>query len=303
MGLLDFILNLVGLLLWFNWRAARFDPLSLSRPATLAGTIRRAEKTAFRRWHLPLALLGLLLLRAPLYVTFGAALNWTGKIDVGPVAVPFRADAGIYSMLLFSCYSFGVVLATFLIWMLFFSALKSTAPESDSLRQLLRLHLGRTENWPRSIKIALPFIVITLLWWLACWPLNHFGIMPAAPGMLARCEQALLVGLGSYLALKYLLVGIFAAYFIHSYIFFGRHPFWQHLDILARQLLQPLRRLPWRLGRLDFAPLVAIALTLLIVEVAEHGIKTPMRYNQAGKPVGRLVDLPGLVDFYARTTK
>ena len=54
MGLLDFILNLVGLLLWFNWRAARFDPLSKFTPATLAGTLRRAEKTSFRRWHLPL---------------------------------------------------------------------------------------------------------------------------------------------------------------------------------------------------------------------------------------------------------
>jgi len=302
MALLDFILNLIGLLLWFNWRAARFDPLSLSRPATLAGTIRRAEKTAFRRWHLPLVLLGLLAVRAPLYVTFGAALNWTGKIDVGPIVVPFRADAGIYAMLLFSFYSFGVVLVVFQIWALFLSLLKAAAPESDSLRQLLRLHLGRTENWPRLVKIVLPLVVVSVLWWLACWPLNHFG-MPAPPGILARCEQALLVGIGSYLALKYLLVGIFAAYFVHSYVFFGRHPFWQHLDLIARQLLRPIRSVPLRLGRLDFAPLVAIALTLLIVEVAENGIKTPMRYNQAGKPTGRLVDLPGLVDFYARASK
>ncbi len=43
MGLIDFILNLAGLLLWLNWRAAKADPLGKSKPATLIGTLRRAE--------------------------------------------------------------------------------------------------------------------------------------------------------------------------------------------------------------------------------------------------------------------
>lgn len=303
MALLDFILNLVGLLLWFNWRAARFDPLAASRPATLAGTIRRAEKATLQRWHLPLLLLGLLLLRAPLYVTFGTALNWTGKIDVGPIAVPFRADAGVYVMLLFSFYSFGVMLAVFLIWALFLSAVKAAAPEADSLRQLLRLHLGRAENWPRTVKLVLPLVLVALVWWLAGWPLPYFNILPAPPDMVSRWEQALLVGLGSYLALKYLLVGIFALYAVHSYVYFGRQPFWQHLDLVARQLLRPLRRLPLRLGRIDLAPVAAIALTLLAAEAIENGVKTPVRHNSAGQPLGRLVNLPGLVDLYARASK
>jgi len=149
MALLDFILNLVGLLLWFNWRAARIDPFSKFTPATLAGTLRRAEKTSFKRWHLPLALLGLLLLRAPLYSEFGAALGWTGKLDVAAISIPFRSNTASHlPMLLYSFYSFGVTLAVFLLWALFLSALKSNAPETDSLRQLLRLHLGRLESWP-----------------------------------------------------------------------------------------------------------------------------------------------------------
>jgi uncharacterized protein YggT (Ycf19 family) len=304
MALLDFILNLVGLLLWFNWRAARFDPLSTSRPATLAGTIRRAEKSSFKRWHLPLAVLGLLLLRTPLYASFGAALNWTGKIDVGTIAIPFHAAASSYlTMSLYSGYSFAVLLATFLICVLFLSALKSNTPESDSLRQLLRLHLGKIEGWPAPVKILLPFAIVTPLWWLACWPLNYYQIMPAPTSPVARIEQALLVGLGSYLALKYLLLGILGLYFVSSHIYFGRQPFWQHLELIARQLLQPLRRLPLRLGRMDWSPLVGIALVWFVTSVAENGIKTPLRRAPDGTPQGRLINIPGLVDLYEGASK
>ncbi len=43
MALIDFILNLAGLLLWLNWRSVRLDPLGKRTPATLIGTLRRAE--------------------------------------------------------------------------------------------------------------------------------------------------------------------------------------------------------------------------------------------------------------------
>ena len=100
-----------------------------------------------------LRVLGLLLLRVPLYVEFGSALNWTGKIDIGTISLPFKSNATSYvPMLLYSFYSFGVVLAVFLIWVLLLSALKSAAPESDSLRQLLQLHLGRVER--REVGLA-----------------------------------------------------------------------------------------------------------------------------------------------------
>ncbi len=309
MALLDFILNLVGLLLWFNWRAARFDPLSQFTPATLAGTLRRAEKTSFQHWHLPLALLALLLLRAPLYSTFGSALGWTGKLDVAAISIPFRTNVSAYfiasvrPMLLYSFYSFGVMLVIFLLWVLFLSALKSNAPESDSLRQLLRLHLGRVESWPRGLKLLLPLIAITPIWWLASWPLTHWDILPTPITLLQRTQQSLLVGGGSYLAWKHLIVGVLGMYFVSSYIFFGKQPFWQHLDLVARQLLVPLRHLPLRFGKIDLTPLVGIALVVLIAHAAEHGIKSPHRQNPDGSPKARLVDVPGLVDLYRRASE
>lgn len=304
MALLDFILNLVGLLLWFNWRAARFDPISTSRPATLAGTIRRAEKATLQRWHLPFVLVGLLLLRAPLYAMFGSALNWTGVVDIGTIALPFKSNPDSYlPMVLYSFYSFGVMLAVFLIWALLLSALKSSAAESDSLRQLLQLHLGKVERWSRATKLLLPFLTVAPIWWVASWPLTYYGIMPPSGGLLPRLEQALLVGVGSYLAWKFLLIGIFGLYFLSSYVFFGRQPFWQHLEVVARQLLTPIRRLPLRIGKVDLAPLFAILLVIVLANVLENGLKTPQRFSKEGKPVGRWLDLPGLVDFYQRLSK
>jgi hypothetical protein len=79
MGLIDFILNLAGLLLWLNWRSIRFDPLGKRTPATLVGTLRRAEPSRLRRWHLLAVLGGLLLLRALFYWQIGSASKLGGK--------------------------------------------------------------------------------------------------------------------------------------------------------------------------------------------------------------------------------
>lgn len=303
MALLDFILNLVGLLLWFNWRAARFDPLSKFTPATLAGTLRRAERTRLQRWHLPFGLLGLLLLRVPLYLLFGRELNWVGSVDVGVISLSFKAQAASYvPMLLYSFYSFGVMLAVFLMWVLFLSALKSQAPENDSLRQLLRLHLGRIETWPGLLKLLLPLLVIAPLWFGASWPLSHWEILPPVPSLGQRAKQALLVAAGSYLAWEYLIIGILGLYFVNSYVYFGRNPFWQHLDVIGGQLVAPLRPLPLRLGKMNFAPLVGIALVLLLAVFLEQGLELPWGTDATGRPKPRWIDIPGLVDLYQRVS-
>lgn len=303
MALLDFILNLVGLLLWFNWRAARFDPLSQFTPATLAGTLRRAEKSRLSRWHLPFGLLALLLLRVPIYILFGRQLNWVGSVDVGVISLFFKANAPSYiPMLLYSFYSFGVALTVFLLWILFLSILKSGASENDSLRQILRLHLGWFESSPPILKLLLPFIGVSLLWYAASWPLTYWEILPAPTTTWQRIQHALLVGAGSYLAWKPLIIGLLALYFVNCYVYFGRHPFWQHLNVLGKHLLAPLRFLPLRLGKIDFAPLVGIALVLLLAVVIEHGVALPGGKDENGRPKPRRFEIPGLIDLYRQTS-
>jgi uncharacterized protein YggT (Ycf19 family) len=304
MGLIDSILNLVALLLWFNWRTARFDPLAGSTPATLAGTLRRASAPTLRNWLLPLSIPALLLLRAVFYWQIGGALGWTGRIDLGVVAIPFWCDnsiAGLWRMLLFSAYSFGVALTIFNLWLLLLSTLKSTTNNADSLRQLLRALIGRIETAPGWLKLILPLVVLTPVWWLASWPLTYLTRLPE-PSASARWQQALLVGAGSYLCWKYLIGGVLALYFVSSYVYFGRQPFWQHLTDIGRLLLGPLRRLPLRVGRLDFSPLVGIVLIFAVAHAAEHGVRTPRRFDAKGKELPRLVEIPGLVDFYRRAS-
>ena len=305
MGLIDSILNVVALLLWFNWRTARFDPLAGSTPATLAGTLRRASKPTLKNWLLPLAIPTLLVLRALFYWQIGGALGWTGKIDLGVVAIPFWCDGsrgGLGRMLLFSLYSFGVALAIFHLWLLLLSILKSRNTNADSLRQLLRAHLGRVETWPWGLKAVLPLFVLTPAWWLASWPLASTALLPDPVTVTRRLEQSLLVGTGSYLCWKLFIVGLLALYFVSSYVFFSRHPFWQHLNEIGRQLLTPLRRLPLRISRVDFSPLIGIALILLLAQAIEHGVRTPRRFDAKGVERPRLVDIPGLVDLYRRAS-
>jgi len=75
MGIVDFILNLAGLLLWLNWRSNRFDPLVKRQPATLmarCGRPRPAPSGAGAAgFHC-----GLLLLRAVVYWWVGSQASW-----------------------------------------------------------------------------------------------------------------------------------------------------------------------------------------------------------------------------------
>lgn len=302
MSLIDFILNLAALLLWFNWRAARIDPLAAATPSTLAGTLRRAGKTSFSRWHLPAAITGLLFVRAIFYWLIGGAVNWTGTLDVGVISVPFRSD-WFGRMLLYSVLSFAVALTVFFIWLLLLSSVKPATAAVDSLRGLLRSQLGRMDRWPGGIKMLLPFLGVSALWWLVSWPLSYAEILPPASSMGQRTAQACLIGLGSYLAGKILIGGALALNFLSSYVYFGRHPFWPQLDEISRRLLAPLRRLPLRVGKVDFAPVLGIGLVFLFAHCAENGVKTAPPTDRAGRPQPPLVNIPGLVDLYQRVSK
>ena len=124
MSLIDLILNLAGLLLWFNWRSMRFDPLAHSSAATLAGTLKRAEPRRLRGWQFLAGLGGLLLLRALLYWQVGGAAGWTPRLDLTWVVLAFRCDRlamrgdVLGSALLYSVLSFVRLLAVFYFWLL-----------------------------------------------------------------------------------------------------------------------------------------------------------------------------------------
>jgi len=271
MALIDFILNLAGLLLWLNWRSARFDPLGKRTPATLIGTLRRAEPRRLRRWHSPTALGGLLLLRAVIFWQIGSAAKpvWAGTLDLGVVAPAFVSNS-FGRMILFSCSSFGLMLGMFYLWLLLLSIL--AGPEPLPFHRLVRMPLGGVDRWGRGVKFLLPLIVTASFWWLASWLLAWLQVIPEPVSPAHRIEESLVIGLGSYLTWKYLIGVLLVLHLLNSYIYFGKHPFWGYVNAEARALLSPLRALPLRAGKVDFAPVVGIALVFLAAELAGRGL-------------------------------
>ena len=268
MGLIDFILNLAGLLLWLNWRATKTDPLGARKPATLLGTLRRAEPSRRRRWHLPAALGGLLLSRAVFYWQIGSTTTpvWSGQLNSG-ISVPSFISSSFVQMLLFSFFSFGLTLGIFYLWLLFLSIVAERNAESEPVRQLVQVQLGAIDRWPRLLKLFLPLAITTLLWWLTSWLFDPKQISP-----LRRVEESLLVGLGSYLTWKFIAVAVLVLHLLNAYVYFGAHPFWNYVNGAARTLLKPLRKLPLQAGKVDFAPVVEIALVFFVAELAGRGL-------------------------------
>jgi uncharacterized protein YggT (Ycf19 family) len=267
MGLIDFILNLAGLLLWLNWRSVRFDPLGRRRPATLIGTLRRAEPQRLRRWHSLAALGGLLLLRAGIYWQIGSAANWAGELDLGITELSFSSNL---SGPMLSIFSFGLMLGVFYLWLLLLSIL--AGPEPLPFHRLVRMPLGGIDRWARWSKFLLPLIVMSVFWWLASWLLAWLQVIPPPVSPAHRIEESLVIGLGSYLTWKYLAGALLVLHLLNSYIYFGKHPFWSYVNAEAQTLLSPLRAVPLRAGKVDFAPVVGMVLVFLAAELAGRGL-------------------------------
>jgi uncharacterized protein YggT (Ycf19 family) len=269
MDLIDFILNLAGLLLWLNWRAAKADPLGRPTPATLVGTLRRAEPAHAMRWHLPAMLGGLLLLRALFYWQIGSALKpvWAGTLDLGVIAPSFISNS-FGRILLFSIFSFARMFGILYLWLVLLSILDGPMPT----HRLVKMQLGEIDGWPRWIKFLLPLPVIALLWWLASWVLAWLHIIPPPVSPPRQIAAALVIALGSYLVWKFLIAALLALHLLNSYIYFGKNPFWSYVNATANQLLRPLEKIPLRAGKADFAPVAGIALVFLLAELAGHGL-------------------------------
>ena len=291
MGLIDFLLNLAGLLLWLNWLSIRFDPLARPSAATLAGTLRKAGAPSARRWMLVAALAGLLVGRAFVYAHIGSATDWTPKLHLGAIALSFRSDF-LHLMLAYSVLSFAVMLACFYSWLLLLSFLSQREGEGDPFLRLARAHMGPVARWWWPARLALPFMVVAILWLILGTPLGWLGVVPRPGPWLQRCAQAALLGLSAYLAWKYLIAGLLALHLLHSYVHLGNNPIWNFVATAARSLLKPLRLVPLRVDKMDFAPLVGIAFIFLLAYAAENGLA-----------LFSGIQVPGLFELYLRVSR
>jgi uncharacterized protein YggT (Ycf19 family) len=264
MSWVDTILNIAGLLLWLNWRAGKIDPLGKRTPATLVGTLRRAEPSRAARWNLPVFLGALLFLRALLYWQIGSVLRWAGTLNLGVISPAFFSDHFGHA-LLFSVLSFLVALGILYSCLVLLSLLKGPKPIQD----FIRLQLGRIDDWPAGVKLALPLVVTAVAWWAATWLLAGLHIIPQPVSPAARIVEALVIAAQSYLIWEFPIAVILVLHLLNSYIYFGRHPIWNYADVTANTLLRPLRSLKWlplRMGKLDLTTVVGIVVVLFAAE-------------------------------------
>lgn len=272
MNLIDFILNLVGLLLWLNWRSVYFSP-SARTGGSLASTLRAASSPS-PRWFYFVVLMGLLLVRALFYWQIGPALPWTPRLSLGCTTLIFRSDL-LIRMVFYSFVSFGAVLGVLYLWLLLLSCINSDVWEENPQQRFIQLQLGILRHFPAGIKLLLPLLAMTFIW-VALHPVMVSLQMAAKCSMLHLLMQGGIIGLLVYLQAKYLFVGVLLLHLLNSYVFLGDHSFLSFIDSTAAKLLRPLRQrwLPLVVKRIDLAPVVAIALILEIFALLEWASRT-----------------------------
>lgn len=264
MGLIDFILNLAGVLLWLSWRSIRFDPLVRTTPATLIGTLRRAEPQRLKGWQLLVALAALLVFRGALYQQIGPEAEWTPKLNLCFVVLAFRGNLFLPA-LLFSVLSFARLLIICYFWLLALVVINRRNAAPDPVLKLLRLHLGPVARWPWLLQALLPLGLVIGLWAALHPLLVQLEIVGRARSLAHLAEQGSLIGAALYLSLQYLLPAFLFLHLIASYVFLGANPLWDFVGGTARNLLEPLRRVPLQIGRVDFAPVVGVVLIFLLL--------------------------------------
>ncbi len=264
MALIDLILNLAAVLLWLNWRSIRFDPLIATTPATLIGTLRRAEPQRLKGWQLLVALGVLLVLRGLLYQQLGPEAGWTPKLNLFFVVLAFRGNLFLPA-LLFSVLSFARVLIICYFWLLALVVINRQNAAPDPVLKLLHLHVGPVARWPWPLQVLLPLVLVAGLW-MALHPLLvQLEIANRTRTISHLVEQGLLVGAALYLTLQYVLPVFLFLHLIVSYIYLGANPFWEFVGTTSCNILVPLRPVPLRLARFDFSPLVGVVLIFLLL--------------------------------------
>jgi uncharacterized protein YggT (Ycf19 family) len=272
MNVLDFVLNCAALLLWLNWWSRGLN-LPRANRIGLVGTLRRAEPQRRDRWKSPAVLVSILFVRSFLYWQIGAATHWTPRLPLIAFTVPFRSDS-LGRMLLFSLLSFLVFAAGFYFCAILVSALSGKRSPVDSWQAFFRALLGPVDALPRWVKFFLPFVVGMVFWIFVGPLLSSAGVQVPVHSFSHRMQEAALVGLGSWLSWKYALAIVLVLHIVASYVYFGTAPVWQFVSNMARTLLKPLKPIPLQLGRVDFAPVVALALTFTAAELLSRLLPT-----------------------------
>lgn len=263
MPLIDLILNLAGLLLWLSWQALGVSAATRPGPLSLVHTLKRAEAKPPRRRTPLLFLLALLAARSLIYWQLGPGARWQPFLDLGAVRLQFQIQSW-GSMLLYSLLSFGHILAIYYLALLLVAVANTQSNEADPLQRVVRMQLGPFGHLPLPLGLLTPGLFGALLWLALGWPLAWIGLYRPIPTAEMLWQQALVIGLVTYVAWLYLLIPLLLIHLFNSYVYLGHAPIWHFLALTGRNALRPLRGLPFTLGRVDLTPLLVMAAALFV---------------------------------------
>jgi len=273
MPLINLILNLVGMLLWVSWRYVPFDPIQRAKPATLTGTLRRAEPLKFRRWHFLLALSALLLLRSAFYWWVGGTMQWTLDVNLGVVSIAFRCDV-FDRMLLFSFVSFANALFQFYLVLTLLWLCGPRNVDSDPCQRFVRIQITPFQKLPRLVLLFMPLVVASITWMALAPLMTHMKIIPAFESWPHLAEQSVVLGLGAYPLWKHVVGVVLGLHLLNTYVYLGMHPFWNYVSTLGKRLLKPIEWIPLQAMRMNFAPVVGICAAYGLGFLMERGLDT-----------------------------
>jgi len=271
MSLIDWMLNLAGLILWLGWRNAPPVGKRRSPGISIAATVKPMETARPRTWLLPLCLLALITLRSFFYWHIGSALDWMPRLPLAVVVLPFRSDF-FGRIFLFSFLSFIFFLATFYFGLFLLSAVNRNIPDSDPAQRWIRTQLGWVERTPAAVLVIMPILLSGLGWAALSPPLVRMGLLPEPVSGGHLMQQAIVVGLGSILIWKYLVAALLVLRIANDYVFLGDLAFWRFVNATSRNLLKPLAWLPLRAGHVDFAPVAGVIMVMALFELGGYGL-------------------------------
>lgn len=267
MSLIDLLLNLAALLLWFQAKA--FQKRSRQRspfsvvPASSAPPIHRV------RWLIAAGVF--LFVRGLFYWYVGSRLHWTPAIELGPVSLSFRSDF-LTRIILFSVLSFLLTFGVFYSVLLFGVVLARKNLGSEPLLRWMRSQLGFLDRLPALILLLLPFAITGISWCLLEPPLVKLNLIPPPKSWAHLFEQALLIGASSLLIWKYFIATVLLLHLVNSYVYLGSGSLLLFVNTAGQRLLRPFRWIPLRIGPVDFTPLALVAALFLGAQFAARGL-------------------------------
>ena len=120
------------------------------------------------------------------------------------------------------------------------------------------------------MKLLLPLFTVSLVW-LALNPvLTEASLIQPALSGAHRVAQAVIIALGAYLAWEYVIAGLLLLCLVSTYVYLGNNSFWSFIHLTGANLMLPLRWAPLRIGKVDLAPVLAIAVLFFAGQVAQR---------------------------------